>query len=41
MAVNIYVVTVSIVKALCDRREPRLRGNVLSPSGWFSILGLR
>jgi len=41
MAVNIYIVTVSIVKALCHRRAPRFRGNVVSSSGWFSILGLR
>jgi hypothetical protein len=41
MAVNIYIVTFSIVKALCDMRAPRFRGNVVSPSGWFSILGLK
>ena len=41
MAVNIYIVTVSVVKGLCDRRAPRFPGNVVSPSGWFSILGLR
>jgi len=41
MAVNIYIVTFSTVEALCDRRAPRFRGNVVSPSGWFGILGLR
>jgi hypothetical protein len=41
MAVNIYIVTFSIVEALCDRRAPRFRGNVVTPSGWFSILRLR
>jgi hypothetical protein len=39
VAVNIYTVTFSIVKALCDRRAPRICGNMVTPSAWFSILG--
>jgi hypothetical protein len=38
VAVNIYTVSFSVMKALCDRRAPRIRGNVVTPSAWFSIL---